>query len=225
MKKHIKIKKVFAAILSFVLIAVICIPGYAAQGEENELEPQLECSQMLYVPNVLQTKTNWCWAACMSSMIKYYTGVDRTCEQLVMEKYNDKLNVTLDILEVQSFLENNYHITSLYQSATYSTTSSSSNEDDYAPPFGIDTIMAQLNAGKPMIALWGIDLASGHFVIICGYNYNDITGEFLVTYMDPFDATKKTVSYESFCRGKVMVNGEEKDSRFDGVLYSLGMTS
>lgn len=154
-------RKVFRKTLS-VLTAVILIECLLQTTAFATLPAEAYTS----APLVLQTKTNWCWAASSVSIVKARTSVLHSQDSHVYAATGSYDNVGRTIAAIQSDFLNIYSISS---TLVYSTLSYSS-------------IKSQVYANKPPLASIGLG-SYAHALVIQGYeNY---TSSQNLRIMDP----------------------------------------
>ncbi|SDZ03643.1 Papain-like cysteine protease AvrRpt2 [Evansella caseinilytica] len=145
---------------------------------------QISAASLSNYPSVVQEKSNWCWAATGSSILKYYGLSVSQCNFYKEAKVNSSCsaNETGTITEVMRGLSS-YNVGSSLYSGAYSFSGAKYQIDD----------------SKPLWVRWRWSSGTGHAVVIYGY-YTAMSTNY-VYYMDPASGTKTSMAYSSFVGG------------------------
>lgn len=187
-------KRFLAAILSVLLVFTVPLSAYAID-------------EAVDVTIVEQAATNWCWAACaeMAGVVEY-PSTDRDQWDVVKElKGNFISHYPNESGSIQESAEGSEYI-------TYDTVNFTSEETIWT----FSEIVEMLRDGHVLQAGAGYydsngNRNGGHVVVI--HLITTRTGEDCVQYVDPWDGTRRLVTYAAFC------NGSYNGRRFDQVIY------
>lgn len=184
MKKNL-IKRMISVILATVICSLLWLPASA------EVQPRLSHYNRIEIPVIGQGvgNTNLCWAACGASVANYLKGTNETAVSFGAKCRSDYATATVYADTLYSYLlSTKFNLSATLASHTVLPST---------------TIISQIDARKPIIAL--IDMSDSshvsgvlHFVVIQGYNYNDVYGpdSMTVHYMDPANnGVSTTISY------------------------------
>lgn len=182
MRRLLCIHRQYKRILITVLLVSLMLFGSVGQALARPSAYPTEW--WLGIPNVRQENTNWCWAACSISILRYY-GKDAGISQCTFVKWVKSPfycpNEPAYCYEVQSGL------------AHWGVCS------DHTGSLPFSTIIAETyTSRRPIIALWmwnGADI--GHFVAPEGYD-DDFSGQDYVYYMEPVDGSLRCATYAWF---------------------------
>ncbi|MBQ7604280.1 MAG: hypothetical protein IJU75_04935 [Clostridia bacterium] len=137
------------------------------------------------VPTVLQQKSLWCWAACIKSVLDYYSQTGYSQSDIVYATYGNYNNQTATASTVMNTLIG-YGVHAHVSSGSMSMNSIQSN---------IGTSNQPIIAG--LLYTNGNTIIGAHMVVLSGY---ENTADFkTVTYMNPADALYHTETYSYFC--------------------------
>lgn len=176
-------KKVLASLLFVVLLI-----GQTAAA--------IDPSGSVEIAAVKQEKTNWCWAACASSILNYY-GKKVSQTDFVKKVKGNVVDEGATDSAVQSGLEN-WGV----------------NGKLLADYILYSTVCSQITSDKPIYAGWSWTSGGGHAVVICGFT-NTTTNPNKITYMDPLDGKRHTMTFASF------KGGANYDHVWDGTIYDF----
>ncbi|MCY9511895.1 C39 family peptidase [Paenibacillus larvae] len=132
-----------------------------------------------------QEKSNWCWAASSTSILKFKgINVDQ-CDFVKHVKSTTTCNnVTANVKEAQSGMHD-YGLSSKY----------------YKGNLSVTQVQDQIDEGNPIYVSWGWKTGGGHAIVIYGYNGTLDPNNWYIKYMDPWDGIKTTMEYENFKGG------------------------
>jgi hypothetical protein len=144
----------------------------------------------------VQSQSNWCWAACASTILDYYS-ISVSQSAFVTYVKGSPINVQASELDVKNGLAH----WNVYSAVT--TTSM---------PFS--GVMSEIYSSRPIFAAWSWlgGGSGGHAVLIDGYS--DETTDY-VDYMDPADGNYYFTTYTWF------VGGSGYDHVWDGTVKSI----
>ena len=191
MKHNLILKKIVSFILCLLLTFGMCVPSFAATGEEEQIEPRIITQQMLNVLPIEQDGTLRCWAAYGATVTNYLTGGSYTEQSFCRMTYGHENDVGADMDTLVTGLRR-------CQVTAYSFTPSDYGND----VLSMASIMNALNAGKPIITMHRIDeqaLKLSHAMVIVGYYNNDTPYSSIIYYMDPEFGAIYSTDYTSFC--------------------------
>lgn len=154
---------------------------YVSSAYINGNPPNPSTDRRLFVPNILQEKSNWCWAGTSVSILNYFGKTPRQ-EQFVKYVKGDLYNNPATSREIQ------------YGLSGYGVRSAISPG---AKSYG--WVKNQINNNQPMIALikWKSGADIGHFLVLDGY-YTGTNGIDYMTYMDPWYNDHYNHNFSSF---------------------------
>ncbi len=169
-----KVVNNFTKMLAIMLIMTLSltITSYASMTE-------------LVVPEIMQSKDQWCWAAAAEMAGKYkYSSSSRTQDDIVAYiKGSSSINKPGSIFETADSIEyvtyDNYDVTSTWFSS-----------------WSFSKVKTSIDNGYPVVPLVN-DGNSGHFYVIRGYD--DSTDE--IALNDPWDGSRKVVKWNDFDSG------------------------
>ncbi len=170
-KKRTSLAKSALTILSLMVLAIQM--AFPVQG--------LSSSRTLNVPQIKQSKSNWCWAATGASVVSYLKSSCTQSAFYATVKGNTSGNEVADENEIRSGL------------SAYGLSSSCRMDS-----VDIFLIMSNIDAGKPMLAKRVAGFKGGHSLEICGYSYYDNQDTALIVYMEPSDGSIYYKSYSLF---------------------------
>ena len=197
------VRMILSVLLSVILSVQVTVSVFAAEGE-NEVEPRLITNQTLSVPNFEQEKTNWCWVACAVSVMHFIRSTSITQSAFCYDAIGSYANVRGTNEDIKNGLSS-HNIGCIIRH-------NKGDIDDYFEGtitvgyvMTMQEIRTQITAGKPIIALCRVN-GNGHYRIICGHYYDDVTNTSRITYMDPGIGLGVigvgdfyTVDYDDFC--------------------------
>ncbi|PEL95298.1 hypothetical protein CN602_28830 [Bacillus cereus] len=143
--------------------------------------PNILSERRLFVPDVLQEKSNWCWAGVSAATLNYFNKAV-TQEQFVRYVKNGVYNNPATSIEIQYGL-------SRCGIRSYRGAGSKS----------YDWFQSQINNNQPIIVLimWQGGGNIGHFFVLDGY-YKGENGINYITYMDPWYGDHYNYNYNTF---------------------------
>nr|WP_242143371.1 MULTISPECIES: papain-like cysteine protease family protein [unclassified Bacillus cereus group] len=155
--------------------------AYIASAFVNGNPPDSAANYKLYVPNIQQQQSNWCWAGTAVSVLNYF-GQPTTQQQFVGYVKGGLYNDPATSREIQHGLAY-FGLTSTISSGALS----------------YDWFKSQINSHKPMITLinWKNGGNVGHFLVLDGY-FKGGNGMDYITYMDPWYGDHYNHNFESF---------------------------
>jgi len=184
--------RLFCCLMIAVLILSATMSVYAADS-----------IAVISVPKVMQSQTNWCWAACGESILRYFNkSVTQTSfANLIV----GGRNCGASDQDVQTGLANwNVNGTLVQNYISFSTARSN------------------IRAGRPIYAGWTWHdvpvgaTVNGHAIVIRGTDGTSASSGY-ISYMDPGDGQYHTLTYAEFKGG----SSSSYDHIWDGTIYSL----
>ncbi len=161
------VKKTVLAVAAFLALVWSAAPATAASN--NALLQQCEP----------QKQSQWCWAACVASCLKY-SGMQVTQEQLVVERFGAVVNRSLPSVVLVA-----QHLNRSFSTHTGNVIVSPQVVDG---PLDLVTMRQLIDAGCPIIACigegnpWSVP---AHAIIFYGYHV-DWSGNTIIHIFDPF---------------------------------------
>ncbi len=147
------------------------------------------------ISGVRQQRTNWCWAACSESILRFFGHSVSQSNVVAYVKGNHLPNEGATDDEVQDGLAH------WSVSGTVKANSLSYNN-----------IKSEINDNKPIYAGWSWNSGGGHGLVIDGYDGISSSSGY-VEYMDPADGAFHSLSYTSFVSNSQHV--------WDGTVHNL----
>ena len=187
-------------IVAWVLAVLITVSALIMPGTAVYAYPT---SYGLSVPVIMQPKTQWCWAASGTSVVRYVKNVNisvSTFAYAVMGNYN---NVPQSLVDVKGGLTT-YGVSS--STHTNGATEGSNHTINLTTPMPFGTIQTNIYQSRPIIMNWiywlynsslgEITIDHAHIMVITGYTSNGSSQT--VEYMDPGHSTMQIMSYSTF---------------------------
>lgn len=137
----------------------------------------------LDVEEVIQEHSNWCWAASSADILKFYGRSKSQCS-IVNWAYgrSDACNSAPFNWNSQANTPNGMYGGSgtiqdiLSNGGVYS--------NGYAYASNWNSVVSDVNAGRPFVMRFGWYSGGGHFLV--GYGYYDLQGTQMIGYMNPW---------------------------------------
>lgn len=144
----------------------------------------------------MQQHSNWCWAASSVDVLKFYGKTGSSQCGVVNWAYGRS-----DACTSAPFNWNSYANTS---NSMYGSNSSIQgilrnggvNSTGYAYASSWNTVVSDVNAGRPFVMRFGWYGGGGHFIV--GYGYYDLQGTQTIGYMNPWPGEGYTWSNYSW---------------------------
>ncbi|HFJ9426503.1 papain-like cysteine protease family protein [Bacillus cereus] len=154
---------------------------YVTSAYINGNPPNTSIDRKLSVPNILQERSNWCWAGTSVSVLNYF-GKTPSQDQYVRYVKGGSYNNPATSREIQYGLSG-YGVSSAISSGAKS----------------YDWFKRQINSNQPMIALimWQNGANIGHFLVLDGF-YKGTNGTDYITYMDPWYGDHYNHNFSTF---------------------------
>lgn len=179
-------------------------------GKPINFSEPIPTAKIIDVPQIAQEQTNWCWAACIEMVLRYYgTSAARQCElanelfsrsDCCSEPSNPECNKPCEIEEI-STLYSRKNIQSQFV-------------DKYV---SFSTLQSEIDADRPVeIVFYQRKEQRGHLVIVRGWH--TIEAEEFVHVNDPKDSTgaSRIAAYSELLDAYGEVSGSIHGSRFRG---------
>ncbi|OPX41914.1 hypothetical protein CLHUN_42030 [Ruminiclostridium hungatei] len=134
------------------------------------------------VSPITQEKSNWCWAACIRSILQGSESQSSIVSYIMGPSLP---NFTADSAQVRRAIN---HFASNVYTERFTTT------------LNYKSIKSNIDQGYPIIALIiGRNNSVGHYIVIFGYQ--DSGSNPNINYMDPYNATKYSIPFNSLLTG------------------------
>ncbi len=146
--------------------------------------------------SVVQSRSNWCWAACSRSILNYF-GNGQTQNAIVIFVKGELINEAATSSEIQSGLSH-WGVSSTVKSSYISFTQVISEISTHSRPF---MVCWRWNNGL-----------GGHVVVVNGYDNGNTD---YVQYMDPYTGQFYSMRY-SACKG-----GSSSDRTWNETIYKM----